>query len=368
MFESVQLADLKGASADGWHYRAVQPEEVTEVFPVTLGVSSPASEAGTVVLVAGGGEGNVSLALHSGVNDPTKHECRGIAAGTYFFDMAIRRDGSWSGQWATTFLNGSVAGAWRTGQAPANGVYRLNFYVSGETAEEIRIREQEHIDDFTLAWDYSIGSLAWAVGQVAGATDATAAVNQLIQILETAELDYLIPVDPANLGSWGQRAVTVYVDLCDHSKKRDRNREHSPASYQFDVDGNEILVQVILKDAMGNSAGYVLPGEIPPVYGGGPIGGEGEGGGVVPEAVIGVGDMVTWKPGTQITFRDPESDYYLNPELTGDAWGDMPAVQNALAQGVPVHSVLDPTMVVLATTIGGQDAYVKARLSVLQLV
>jgi hypothetical protein len=366
MFESVQLADLKSASPGGWHYRAVHPDDVNEVFPVTLGVSSPASEAGTVMLVAGGGDGNVSLALHSGVNDPTRHECRGIAAGTYDFDMAVNRDGAWSGEWATTFLNGSDSGAWRPGPPP-NGVYKLSFYVSPDTAEEIRIREQEHIDDFTLAWDCSIGSLQWAVGQVVGAADATAAVNQLIQILKTAELSYLIPAAPATLGSWGQRAVEVYVDLCEHSKERDRSREHSPANYQFDVADKTITVQVVLKPAMGNSAAYVLPSEIPVVYGGGPLGGEGDEAGVLPEAVIGVGDRVTWKEGTQITFRDPESDYYLDPELTGFNIGDLPAVQNALAQGVLVHSVLDPTMVVLATTIGGQDAYVKARVSVLQL-
>jgi hypothetical protein len=370
MFKSVNPAELRDAGAGGWHYRAVRPEEATEEFPSVLGVSSPASEAGTVTLVAAGAEGNVKLAVHAGENNPDRHESRGIAAGTYLYDMALKRNGAWSGVWATKFLNdGTKPVAWRPDDPP-NGVYTLYFHVSPDTAEEIRLREQEHIDDFTRAWGLSIGFLQWGVEQLVPAHDAEAALNQLVGVLQNAEVAYLIPADPANLEAWGQRAIQAYVNLCDQSKKRD-NGEHSPASYQCDWqdDGERktIMVQPIMKPAKGNSAGYILPGDVPVVHTGGgleDVGGEGAEVGA--EATFNAGDKVTWKLGTQINFWDSESDYYLTPQLDGDNIGDLPGVQKAVADGVFVHSLLDEQTVVLATTIDGNDAYVKARLSVLQ--
>jgi hypothetical protein len=351
----------------------VEPGQVDR-FPVVLGVSSPATET-TPVLVAGGGQGNVSLALQCGQNNPDRHLSQGIAEGNYAFDMAINQGGTWSGQWAATFMSDPrVARSWRPSE-PDKGVFTLYFYVSGEAAEGIRVREQEHIDDFTRAWDVSIGYLQWAVDQVEPAQDITAAVNELVRTLMESDLSYLIPADPTDLGSWGQRAVRVYADLCDHSKKRDDRREHSPASYQFDVDASNpqqktITVQVVLKDAKGNSGAYVLPSEIDVVYGGGQLGGEGEGAEELPQAEIQSGDSVTWTQGAAelLNWRDSESEYYVDSALTNGPITELDLIKIEVNNGVQVHSVLDQTHVVLVMKIRGEDVYVKARASVLRHV
>jgi len=99
---------------------------------------------------------------------------------------------------------------------------------------EIKAKEQERLDDFSLAFEISLKEVADQINnlvshQFKSRTDAIAA---LISSLSRE----LVPPDPMNFDSWRSHLGAVLTDLEDMFKERDSSGSHTPMRWDVTCD------------------------------------------------------------------------------------------------------------------------------------
>ena len=344
-------------TCDFFAYSAVPPSQLGTKFPRVLGITTQWCPS-TAALRDTEASGQFTLAFDHDPYNADSHPSVGVSEGYHSFGMAIRRANSWTGE-ITAYVSGGRLFEWRGAGEPPDGIYPFKVYISPEVAQGIAVCEQEHVDDFSLAWSYTFGAMDWAVAQLTPQASTGLAVKQLVDILIENNYRYVIPESPGYLSSWGPQLKKAYLDLGDHSKKRDDRGEHSPQKYYLDVVDNTIALQFVLKDAKPDSRAYILPAELTAAFGAASF----EPQNVAP--ILPEGASVTWRdPSVEFGSSDKETEYHATPDLR-DAYSDAPAIKSAIASGAIVHQIGENGYVKLKVTIYGDDCYVLARSALL---
>jgi len=152
----------------------------------------------------------------------------GPGPGIYQMDWATRLPaGNWSGMRVAEFRPSE----WSPFE-PGPGTYAFSIKITKEDAQRIRQIEEEHVADFRLAWDLSIGLVKEHIDDLMPGT-LEELLEPLVNGLINAKRRYLIPPKPDDLSSWGQWLKTVYATLAGCSHDRDKNKEHTPSGYVF---------------------------------------------------------------------------------------------------------------------------------------
>jgi hypothetical protein len=152
----------------------------------------------------------------------------GPGPGTYTMDMATRYP---AGNWAGMRIGEFRPGEWWPFE-PGPGNYAFSIKITKDDAQRIRQLEGEHVADFLLAWNLSIGLVEEHIDGLFPGT-AEELLGQLVDGLINAKLRYLIPPTPDDFSSWGKWLKTVYATLAECSHDRDRNKEHTPSGYVY---------------------------------------------------------------------------------------------------------------------------------------
>jgi hypothetical protein len=319
-------------------YIAVQPDELSG-FPRALGLTSDGHVAADLEVNVGA-DGywlTFSCADRDGVNHPSV----GIAAGLHRLGDATWNEGYWSGEYVDPVRTGPTNVTWHSSLEGATGTLPFYLSIDANTAAAIQAREQEHLDDFSAAWDCSLGCLRWALGQLTAAASQDEALTALAHVLSGQGLDYLVPADPHEVDAWGQRARTVHAELCGHSKKRDRAGEHSPVRYTVwlgDASGSPAVLYAPteFRPLSPDSYAYVVPAELQVVYGGAvaPAAQPGAVG-----AALAAGQVVAWATDPP-ALESSEMDGHPQPDLSSTTLAGSQAIQEAVRNGkFKVHSV-----------------------------
>lgn len=111
----------------------------------------------------------------------------------------------------------------------------MHVHLGGKVSE-LEAKEQEHVDDFSHAFEVSLKEVADQINnlvsrQFQNRVDAiTALVGSLQQSRE------LVPPDPMDFGSWGSHLLAVLTDLEDMSEERDTTGSHTPKRWNVICD------------------------------------------------------------------------------------------------------------------------------------
>lgn len=320
-------------------------------FPCPFGVTTSWGPS-TLELTAAPSGQDVTLTLKYDAYSAELHPSRGVAAGSYYVGGGMLRDRQWSGE-----IDRALAAIAANGveiiyaKGLADGPYQAWLSIDDQMAQEVKIRELEHVADFGAAWELTVGRLQWAVDQVKPQQEP-AALTELANVLLSAGFNYLLPATPGIASSWGPRAKQVYDTLCGQSDKRDHRREHSSKSYTITLaeDGKSIWLQPQMKDPHPDSQAYIKTDEVPLAFSGGTF----DAATATASPNITVGKVVTWQnESVNIGLSDHESEFHEEQNLS-DNWGDIPGIKAAIKQGAEV-SALDNDYVWLKINLSELD-------------
>ena len=340
-------------------YSTVPPSDLGGEFPTVLGYTV-AADVGDVVLRTVDTGDQFTLACDHIQYDPDAHLSTGITEGFHKIGVAIRKNRRWSGT-ITEYIDGRKHFEWQTSE-PGDGVYDLRIFIGAPAAHQIEALEQEHVGDFTLAWNCTFDVMDWAIARLTPENSTGQAIGQLVGILQDG-YRYLIPEDPHDLDSWGQRLKHVYRTLCDHSGKRDEG-EHSPAGYFLNLmPDNSIAIQFSFNDLHPDSNAYVRTDEIEVVYkasGFDPVSARAA---AIQDTPLANGTSVTWRD-PEIWFAegiDKEAEFYFLPDLEDAHFTDTTGIRKGIAASAVVSRQGADGYVWVKTVIENGERYVYVR-------
>ena len=113
--------------------------------------------------------------------------------------------------------------------------YLVHVQLGGKVSE-LEAKEQEHVDDFSHAFEISLKEVADQINNLVSRQfqSRVEAITALIQSLQQSR--ELVPPDPMDFGSWGSHLIAVLTDLEDMSKDRDTSGSHTPKHWNVICD------------------------------------------------------------------------------------------------------------------------------------